>query len=72
MKRQLTAHWSGKQSYLRVQSFLIRGTGAEDFWQGCKNFFASPCGGTKILTAIFMGYKTILLEKFWMKSSIKD
>ena len=42
------------------------------FLKGVSNFLPSFCGGTKILRAIFMGYKTILLEKFWIWSLIKD
>ena len=52
--------------------FLILGTRAEDFWQGYENFFPLLCGGTKILRAIFMGYKTIEPDKFCMKPLIKD
>ena len=43
------------------RSFLILGTGAEDFLQGYETY--SICGSTNILRAILMGYKTILLEK---------
>ena len=55
----------------REQLFLILDTVVEDFWPGYETFLLS-CGATKILRAIFMGYKTILLEKISMKSSIKD
>ena len=51
-----------KYSYLREGSFLILSTGAEDFWQG-RETFPLFCGGMKILRAISMGCKTILLEK---------
>ena len=42
------------------------------FLAGVGNSFPLFCGGAKISRVIFMGYKTILLEKFWSKSSIKD
>ena len=51
----------------RDRSILIRGIGAKDSWQ-----FPLFCGSMKILRAISMGYKTIHLDKFWVKSSIKD
>ena len=39
---------------------------------GCRGmkFFPLFCVDAKILRAIVKGYKTILHEKFWMKSSI--
>ena len=58
-------------STVREQSFLILGTGVEDFLRGYENF-SLTFGVTKILKAILMEYKTILLEKFLMRSSIKD
>ena len=38
------------------------GAGEEDFRQGYKTFFI-VLWGTKTLSAMFMGHKTILLEK---------
>ena len=35
----------------------------DNFWQEYESFFHYFGGGTNILRAIFMGYKTILLEK---------
>ena len=50
------------KSKVRERSFLIIGTGTDDFWQGYETF-SNFCGGTQILSAIFMGCKTISLEK---------
>ena len=57
---------------VRVQSFLILGTRAEDFWQGYETFPTILWGWENKLRATFKGYKTILLEKIWMKTLIKD
>ena len=47
---------------IRERSFLILGTGAEDFWQGYETILYFRAG-RNILRAILMGYKIILLEK---------
>ena len=47
---------------LGERSFLIQGTGAEDFRKGYETF-SNILWGTKIFSAIFMGYEIILLEK---------
>ena len=53
------------QKMVREWSFLILGNGAEDFWNFLSFMKLSPlfCRGKKILRAIFVGCKTILLEK---------
>ena len=48
---------------IRERSFLILGTGAEDFWQGYETFSHYFVGCKNILRAFFLGYKTILLHK---------
>ena len=56
---------------VREQSFLIPDTRAEDFWQGYETFFNHFVGVRKFYEQFLMGYKTILLENIWMKSSSK-
>ena len=45
------------------RSFLILGTGAEDFWQGYETFSHCFAGMRKCIKSNFLGYETILLDK---------
>ena len=51
------------RGYVRVRSFLILGTGAEDFWQGYETFFHNFVGVRKYIKSNFYGVQNYLVWK---------